>query len=62
MKKQQREGKYSARRGNSPRRNFSHQKDLKWKIEERDGMWIAEAGKIRVWADSLEKIREWISA
>ena len=60
--KQLREGKYSARRGNSPRRNFKSKPNLKWTIEKSGDEWFAEAGRIRVYADSLEKLKEWVLA
>ena len=59
-----RKEKFSARRGNSPRRNYKQPRRIKWTIEKRgEENYVASSGTgISVYAESPEKLREWIDS
>jgi len=63
MKRQKFRERFSTRRGNSPRRKIKQPRRIQWQLEKQGEEWIAKSGTgISVYADSLEKIREWIEA
>lgn len=61
MKGNQKFGSNVARRAKPPR-NVSKAKVI-WTIHEERGAFVADSGTgVRVWADEVSKLQEWISA
>jgi len=63
MKRKWTKENHSARRGNSPRRNYKPAHQTKWKIRKVGEEWVADSGTgVTAWGDSKEKIQEWLDA